>query len=233
MTQLPARLSPPDAAWLGDRAAWPTELVEADGTVAGYLARAVPHRFLRDVREPATLEHLIHDGAVSDRERLLILADLAGTLARLHSMGIVVGGLSPQTVLFAASGEPGCFLVGCDTMWMGGAHALPPAEAPLPADEPLGTPQSDGYLFASLVVRVMTRDPWAVDGARLGVFGAGVAELATAALQQPPFGRPTLSQWAARLREEPRPPRSPRPRPPPAPPPRRPGRSPSSRSATV
>ncbi|MFI6479751.1 hypothetical protein ACIBH1_17590 [Nonomuraea sp. NPDC050663] len=201
MTQLAGRLSPPDAAWLGEKAAWPAETVEMDGAVVGFLMRAVPHRFLRDVREPATLEHLIRDQGGSDRERLLVLADLADSLVRLHSMGIVVGGLSPRSVLFAVGGEPGCFLVGCDTMGMGGAHALVPADVPLPGDEPLGTPQSDGYLFALLVVRVLTRDPGAVDGRRLGAFGGGVADLAAAALQQPPFSRPVLSQWAARLRE--------------------------------
>ncbi|MEV4371398.1 hypothetical protein AB0J71_30300 [Nonomuraea sp. NPDC049637] len=214
MTQLTGRLSSSDAAWLEERAAWPAELVEENGAVVGFLMRTVPQRFFREtpgpsgaVRRLATLDRLFgqEQEDVTDRDRLLILADLADTLARLHATGVVAGDLSPKNVLFTTEPRPGCFLIGCDAMGLGGARALPPVEPPsdrrIPAGERPGTPQGDAYQFALLVIRVFARDPSATDVSALAAVHPGLAEFATAALDQPPFGRPMPAQWAARLRE--------------------------------
>ncbi|MEU1721094.1 hypothetical protein [Nonomuraea sp. NPDC005692] len=212
MTQLTGRLSPSDAAWLEERAAWPAELVAENGAVVGFLMRTVPQRFFREtpgpsgaVRRLATVDRLFGRDDVTDRDRLLILADLADTLARLHTMGVVVGDLSPENVLFTTEPRPGCFLIGCDAMGLGGARALPPVETPpdrrIPAGEQPGTPQGDAYQFALLAVRVFARDPSATDVSALAAVHPGLAEFATAALDQPPFSRPMPAQWAARLRE--------------------------------
>ncbi|WP_433258410.1 hypothetical protein ACQPYK_23420 [Streptosporangium sp. CA-135522] len=212
MTQLIGRLSPSDAAWLVEKTTWPAELVETNGAVTGFLMRTVPQRFFFDVRTPsgtvrqlATMDLLFDQESVTDRDRLLILADLADTLARLHAMGIVVGELSPKNVLFTTGPQPECFLIGCDAMRLGGAQALPPVETPpgwqVPAGEQQGTPQSDAYKFALLAIRVFARDPSSTDVSRLAAISPGLTDFAMAALRQPSFNRPLPPQWAVRLRE--------------------------------
>ncbi|MFI7114391.1 hypothetical protein ACIBK9_49330 [Nonomuraea sp. NPDC050227] len=216
MTQLAGRLSPSDVAWLEERAAWPAELVEENGAVVGFLMRTVPQRFFREtpgpsgaVRRLATLDRLFGQEDVTDRDRLLILADLADTLARLHAAGVVVGDLSPENVLFTTEPPPGCFLIGCDAMGLGGARALPPVKTPpdrrIPAGEQPGTPQGDAYQFALLAIRVFARGPSTTDVSALAAVHPGLAEFATTALDQPPFSRPMPAQWAERLREAARP----------------------------
>ncbi|MEV4373515.1 hypothetical protein AB0J71_41095 [Nonomuraea sp. NPDC049637] len=153
-----------------------------------------------------------HDGAhgggigrrVDDRDRLLLLADLADTLARLHAMDIVVGDLSPEHLLFATDGSPECFLIGCDMMRLAGAAALPQVETPgweIPADEPDGTPQGDAYRFALLAVRLLARDRTSTDPGRLAAVAPAAADLAAAALNGLADERPRPGQWAEELRE--------------------------------
>ncbi|MEV4114620.1 hypothetical protein [Nonomuraea sp. NPDC049695] len=261
MTDLIGRLPGWDAAWLCDKTAWPAGLVESGDAVTGFLMRSVPHRFSFDLRtlsgaerKLATVEFLLNDDAyvgqiglrVSERDRLLLLADLADTLARLHSMDIVVGDLSPKNLLFATEASPECFLIDCDAMRLGGVEALPQVETPdwqIPAAEQKGTPQSDAYKFALLAVRVFARDQSSTDLGRLAAVSPALADLATAALHQPPSQRPAPAQWATQLRQAalsasttptvvpPPPPGPPGPSPvPPYPP--RPGQSPA-RSAKI
>ncbi|MEV1177424.1 hypothetical protein [Nonomuraea sp. NPDC049784] len=219
MTDLIGRLPGWDAAWLCDRTAWPAGLVEAGGAVTGFLMRSVPHRFSFDLRtlsgtarKLTTLEFLLNDDAyvgqiglrVSERDRLLLLADLADTLARLHSMDIVVGDLSPKNLLFATEASPECFLIDCDAMRLAGVEALPQVETPdwqIPADEQKGTPQSDAYKFALLAIRVFARDQASTDPGRLAAVSPALADLAAAGLHQPPLHRPVPAQWAAELRQ--------------------------------
>ncbi|MCK2218691.1 hypothetical protein MF672_033580 [Actinomadura sp. ATCC 31491] len=139
MAGLVGRLPGWDAAWLCDKAAWPAELVESDGAVTGFLMRAIPRRFTFEPREPpgaerrpATVELLLDApiGGAGDRDRLLLLADLADTLARLHTMDIVARDLSPGNVLFATEGPPECFLIGCDAMRLAGADVFPEVKTP-------------------------------------------------------------------------------------------------------
>ncbi|MFI6600517.1 hypothetical protein ACIBHX_30100 [Nonomuraea sp. NPDC050536] len=219
MTDLIGRLPGWDAAWLCDKTAWPAELVEAEGAVTGFLMRSVPQRFSFDLRtlsgtmrKLTTMEFLLNDDAyvgqiglqISDRDRLLVLADLADTLNRLHSMDIVVGDLSPKNLLFTTGASPECFLIDCDAMRLGGAEALPQVETPdwrIPADEQKGTPQSDAYKFALLAIRVFARDQASTDPVRLAALSPALAEFAAAGLHEPPSQRPVPEQWAARLRE--------------------------------
>ncbi|WP_125637799.1 hypothetical protein [Nonomuraea sp. WAC 01424] len=219
MAGLIGRLPGWDAAWLCDKTAWPAEVVESEGEVTGFLMRSVPHRFSFDlrtlsgsVRRPATMEFLLNDDAyvggvglrVSDRDRLLVLADVADTLARLHTMDIVVGDLSPKNLLFATEGSPECFLIDCDAMRLAGAEALPQVETPdwqLPADEPKGTPYGDAYKFALLAVRVFARDQTSADPGRLAAVSPALAALAAAGLHGPPDQRPLPGRWAGELRQ--------------------------------
>ncbi|NUR88450.1 MAG: hypothetical protein HOY71_30545, partial [Nonomuraea sp.] len=219
MADLVGQLPGWDAAWLCDKTAWPAELVESGGSVTGFLMRAVPQRFAFDLRtlsgttrKLATMEFLLNDDAyvgqiglqVSDRDRLLVLADLADTLARLHAMEIVVGDLSPKNLLFTTGASPECFLIDCDAMRLRGVEALPQVETPdwqIPLDEPKGTPQGDAYKFALLAVRVFARDQSSTDPGRLAAISPGLADLAAGALSHPPADRPDPAQWAVRLRD--------------------------------
>ncbi|QYC40961.1 hypothetical protein Nocox_16740 [Nonomuraea coxensis DSM 45129] len=245
MTDLVGRLPGWDAAWLCDKTAWPAELVETDGAVSGFLMRAVPQRYFFDLRtlsgaerRPATLEFLLNDDAyvagvglrISDRDRLLLMADLAGTLARLHAMDIVVGDLSPKNLLFSADAPPECFLIDCDAMRLAGAEAMPQVETPdwrLPGGEEKGTPRGDAYKLALLVVRIFARDQTSTDPGRLAAVSPALADLAAAGLQEDPELRPGPEQWAAALREAAGSasavPTLPSPPPPPPPPPGPPG----------
>ncbi|YCK37087.1 hypothetical protein ACNF49_24445 [Actinomadura sp. ATCC 39365] len=231
MAGLIGRLPGWDAAWLCDKAAWPAEIVVSGGAVRGFLMRSVPHRFSFDLRtpagterRPATMELLLNDDArdgahdhardgahvggigrrVGDRDRLLLLADLADTLARLHTMDIVVGDLSPERLLFATEGSPECFLIGCDAMRLAGAAALPQVEASgreIPADGPEGTTQGDAYGFALLAVRLLARDRTSTDPGRLAAVAPAAADLAAAALHGPADERPRPERWAEELRQ--------------------------------
>ncbi|MFI6986894.1 hypothetical protein [Nonomuraea wenchangensis] len=219
MTGLIGRLPGWDAAWLCDKTAWPAELVETDGAVSGFLMRAVPQRYFFDLRtlsgaerRPATLEFLLNDDAyvagiglrISDRDRMLLMADLAGTLARLHAMDIVVGDLSPKNLLFSTDAPPECFLIDCDAMRLAGAEAMPQVETPdwrLPEGEEKGTPGGDAYKLALLVVRMFARDQTSADPGRLAAVSPALADLAAAGLQEDPALRPGPEQWAAALRE--------------------------------
>ncbi|MGW0809073.1 hypothetical protein [Nonomuraea sp. NPDC002799] len=219
MTGLIGRLPGWDAAWLCDKTAWPAELVEQDGVVTGFLMRSVPYGFSFDLRtlsgserKLATWEFLLNDDAyvggiglrISERDRLLLLADLADTLTRLHTMDIIVGDLSPKNLLFSTEASPACFLIDCDAMRLAGAEALPQVETPdwqIPADEQKGTPQSDAYKFALLVIRVFARDQTSTHLGPLAAVSTALADLATAALQRPPLERPLPGQWAVQLRQ--------------------------------
>ncbi|MEV4284851.1 hypothetical protein AB0K40_05050 [Nonomuraea bangladeshensis] len=241
MTDLIGRLPGWDAAWLCDKTAWPAELVETGGAVSGFLMRAVPQRYFFDLRtlsgaerRPATLEFLLNADAyvagiglrISDRDRLLLMADLAGTLARLHAMDIVVGDLSPKNLLFSTDAPPECFLIDCDAMRLAGAEAMPQVETPdwrLPEGEEKGTPGGDAYKLALLVVRMFARDQTSADPGRLAAVSPALADLAAAGLQEDPALRPGPEQWAAALREAAGsasavPPLLPPPPPPPGPP---------------
>ncbi|WP_405016131.1 hypothetical protein OHV05_02710 [Kitasatospora sp. NBC_00070] len=140
-------------------------MVEQGGRTSGFLIRAAPDRFRFDLRSlssgatgwrtrsscsTANLEFLLNDDAyvagigltVSERDCLL-LADLAGTLGRLHRIGATVGDLSPKNLLFSSDDRPGCFPIDCDAMLLRGASVLPQAETPdrqLPANEEKATP---------------------------------------------------------------------------------------------
>ncbi|MGW4799425.1 hypothetical protein ACWEPC_44130, partial [Nonomuraea sp. NPDC004297] len=208
MAELIGRLPGWDAAWLAGKAAWPAELVEADGDVTGFLMRSVPRRHLFDLPTPsgpsptaATLDILLNDDAhtariglrAADRDRLLLLADLADTLTRLHTMGVVVGDLSPRNVLFSTAAPPECFLIGCDTMRLDGADVLPrPGKRgwQLPDGAERGTAEGDAHALALLAIRLLARDQVTTDPDRLAAAGPALGELARAALERPPSDRP-------------------------------------------
>jgi len=213
-------LSGAEGRWLCDRTAWPAAVVQRQGRTCGFLMRAVPDRFqfnLRTLtgvnggpRRLANMEYLLNNDTyiagigltVSDKDRLLLLADLAATLARLHRLGITVGDLSPRNLLFSVSPQPECFLIDCDAMRLRGATALPQAETPdwqVPAGEELATPTSDVYKLGLLAVRLFARNQTSTDTAALAAMSPALGALARASLDHDPARRPTPAAWAEQL----------------------------------
>lgn len=204
-----------DARWLATTTAWPSAVVEESGAARGFLMRSVPDRFhfeLRGLkssgeRRLANFEYLLNDDAyiggvglqVSDRDRIMLLHDLAGTLIRLHGMGIAVGDLSPKNLLFTTDPRPECFLIDCDAMRVRGASVLPQAETPdwqLPAGEERATAAGDAYKFALLAVRLFARSQTTLDPSALALTSSVLGDLAREGLSADPAARPDLERWA-------------------------------------
>ncbi|MFC7469957.1 hypothetical protein ACFQVA_23930 [Actinomadura keratinilytica] len=188
---LPGASTAAQGQWLCERTAWPAAVVRRQGVTCGFLMRAVPERFTFDLRglgntvvgrHLANLEYLLNDDAyvagiglvVSDRDRFLLLADLAETLDRFHTMGVTVGDLSPKNLLFTTAPRPACFFIDCDAVRLRGATALPQAETPdweVPSGERKATPASDAYKLALLAVRLLGRHQTSTDPAALASYG--------------------------------------------------------------
>ncbi|HSA52225.1 MAG TPA: hypothetical protein VLH10_19230 [Yinghuangia sp.] len=219
MPDLLETLSPEDAQWLCEKTAWPGAVVERGGSPCGFVMRAVPDRFRFAFRSSARtrsgtprlarLEHLLGDdahiarigSAVSDRDRLLLLADVAKTLARLHRFDIAVGALAPKNLLFATTPQPECFLIDCDAAQLRGGTALPEAAAPdwQHPDGEHGTRAGDIRKFGLLAIRLFARDHTATNPARLAAISPTLADLARASLDPAPIRRPALAEWAEQL----------------------------------
>ena len=158
----------------------------------------------------ATFEYLLADSAAPSgggpqlgaHDRLLLLADLAVTLDRLHRLGIAVGNLSPRNLLFATHPAPHCFLIGCDTMRLDGRSALPQTEADewrIPAGEEAATAQSDAYKFGLIAIRMFARDRNSVDTYALAAMDPALGTLASAGIGPDPAGRPAPGEWVGIL----------------------------------
>ncbi|MFF3215839.1 hypothetical protein ACFYYB_35135 [Streptomyces sp. NPDC002886] len=217
---LPGRLTGEQGRWLCEKTAWPATVVRRGGQTCGFLMRAVPDRFRFTLRTLAagsqgsprltTLEYLLNEDAyvagigltVTDRDRLLLLADLATTLDRLHRFGVAVGDLSPKNLLFTLTPRPECFLIDCDAARTDGATVLPQAETPdwhVPAGEERATRQSDTYKLALLAVRLFAHDQASTDPAALAAIDPALGALARASLGTDPAARPTPAAWAEQL----------------------------------
>lgn len=216
-----AALPDDERVWLGERTAWPTELVAHEGRVCGFVMRRVPdtHSFvpLTLTGQPASAprlaqvelllnsdDYVARSGLkISERDRFALLADLADLLARLHGLGIAVGDLSPKNLLFEPAGAARCFMIDCDAVAVAGTTVLPQVQTPdwcLPAGEPTGTAQGDAFKFALLAIRLFTRDQ--TDAAIEPLLAAAptLGELATLAVMMPPDDRPPPGAWATPLK---------------------------------
>jgi serine/threonine protein kinase len=217
---LPGRLTGEQGRWLCEKTAWPAAVVRRGGQTCGFLMRAVPDRFHFTLRtlaagnqgspRLATLEYLLNEDAyvtgigltVTDRDRLLLLADLATTLDRLHRFGVAVGDLSPKNLLFTLTPRPECFLIDCDAARTDRATVLPQAETPdwhVPTGEERATPHSDAYKLALLAVRLFARDQSTIDPAALAAIDPALGALARASLASDPAARPTPATWSEHL----------------------------------
>lgn len=209
-----------DATWLRDNSAWPVALVEEGGRIRGFLMRAVPADFFftplslsaTTLGKPklCAFEFLFNDETymadiglrVSDHDRLMLLAFLAGSLHRMHRLGIAVGDLSPKNLLFHTGSRPACFFIDCDAMRVGGGSVLPQVETPdweLPRGEELATPRGDVFKFGLMAVRLFDRNQISRDPRALEAVSADLGDLARRSLGQDPAGRPLPVEWLESL----------------------------------
>ncbi|MEU7056800.1 hypothetical protein [Streptomyces sp. NPDC046197] len=202
--------------WLARNTAWPAALVTERGDVCGFLMRQIPDDFFLTVpsgeRKARGFEFLLNPqdfvartvGEVSPRQTFGLLLALADTLERMHALGVVAGDLSPKNLLFSLSGQrPGCFLIDCDAMGVGGDWALRPVQTlgwKLPEGEAPETRQGDTYKFALLAVRLFLHEQHGQDPAALARMDATVGDLAARGLSRTPSDRPALSEWLDPLR---------------------------------
>ncbi|AGL18929.1 hypothetical protein [Actinoplanes sp. N902-109] len=203
--------------WLCESTAWPAALVGTGGTVCGFLMRRIPAEFQQPWGDggavvPAAMQFLLNPQAylnrkgiaVSTQQRLQVLESVADTLARLHSLGIVVGDLSPNNLLVRLDGRPGCFFIDCDAMRLHGDDVLEQVETPewsVPRpSEPIATPASDAYKFGLLAVRLFAQDQMGADVSALAGVSAGLGVLARRSLAENSAARPAPGDWLAELR---------------------------------
>ncbi len=196
------------------RLAFPRKLV-AVGTerLSGFVMPRIPERFFLPNGREKKLQNLLNGPEFaakigtpfSDRERFLLLADLATTLHELHDDGIAVGDISPMNVLYTFDPEPEAYLIDCDSMIVGGHRALDPAETP-DWDAPGGTgppdeaDADDAYKFGLLVLRLLVGDQQVRDPDRLPAgTPAEIAALLRTSLSSRRRTRPRIEAWLAPL----------------------------------
>lgn len=194
------------------RVAWPQVIVRRDSVVRGFLMPRIPPGFTVSMRfgdevtlENALVQYLLNPATylterglrLTDRFRLEFLRDTADTLALFHKLGIAVGDLSPNNLLFSLTGRPRCFFIDCDAMRLAGESVLAQTETPdwqisAVSEEELGTPASDAYKFGLLVVRLFATDQQARDPA---VVPVRLRDLVTSSLSADPDKRVAPTAW--------------------------------------
>jgi hypothetical protein len=210
---------PADAALRIDEvAAWPAAMVERDGRPCGFLMRRAPGEFATDLTFPsgrsrrlARMELLLNDASylaardvrIDDRFRLELLLDTARAIELFHRLGVVVGDLSPNNLLFTRDRRPRCFFLDCDGMRLPGTSVLEAAEtvdwqAP-PGEGSGATPATDSYKFGLLCIRLFAGDQSTRDPAALERAGGRLRALAERALAADPRRRPSMGQWSLAL----------------------------------
>lgn len=219
-------LSPADRADLDRCTVWPRAVVKERGTVVGLLMPLIGQEFFFEATDQATgvttsklreLQWLIATPAqltangaqdVDETDRLVLLAQLAYDIARLHKQDWVYGDLSFKNAAFAIS-PPRMILLDCDgaadlhNLRRKQSHSIgwePPECAQLNMQDKA----TDVYKVGLAILRCLSpgkgaatmRDPKRLTG-RLDA--AGVA-LITRAVDQDPAKRPTAKELFAYLR---------------------------------
>lgn len=217
------RLSPGDRAMLDSQAAWPLCRVTEGGQATGFLMNRVPDAFMwRTSGGNARLteaQYLLRPTKVAfqsvpqptPEERLELVRAYVALLDRLHDWGLVFGDISHANLLWSIAPVPAVHLIDCDGVRrMGGNPVLPQADTP-DWDDPLvsqGRPtlDSDRYKIALLVVRILSRTPYARPGEEWfpvpGVLNDRQLSTVTRLLTQAAGAagsRPDMRQWAAAL----------------------------------
>ena len=219
LTGFPGTLAHHDGLWIHENSAWPAVVVQDKGAACGFLMRAVPPAFhfnfqtqtrgaqrkLADMAFLLNAEHYVRRSgiAVTDRDRLALLGNVASVLSRLHSHGVAVGDFSPKNVLFSFRPSIRCFLIDCDAVCLRGHTVLDQIETPdweTPAGEPRATPATDAYKFGLLAIRLFARDQSSRDIGALAAVAPELGRLAQLSQHPDPLRRPPLGTWSTALR---------------------------------
>lgn len=196
--------------------AWPQAVVRRDGVVRGFLMRRVPARFVVPMSfgqevtdELARVQFLLNPAEyvhargldTSTRFRMELLHDTAYALALLHGLGISVGDLSPNNLVFSPAARPRCFFIDCDAMRLRGEDVLDQVETPdwQAGGTQLATPETDVYKFSLLAIRLFAgdqreRDPRVVPSALRPLVVRGLSAAVTR--------RPTATLWVRQLEKD-------------------------------
>lgn len=198
--------------WLCEATSWPAALVVTGDRVTGFLMRRIPDRFRRPwgkngAEVPASLQYLLNPQAYLNRigieldtdTRLQLLGSIADVIARLHSLGVVVGDLSPNNLLVDLD-DPGCFLIDCDGMRLRDQDVLSQVETPewhvpRPGCEPVATPASDSYKFGLLAARLFAQEQMGRDLCVLAGVSSDLGVLARRSLDTNSTARPSMGDW--------------------------------------
>lgn len=200
MVAFPGQLALPDSRWIGENTTWPVVLAERGGAVCGFLMRAVPGEYSYPGDSYLDAAH----AGIADADRLRMLRSLAMALVRLHEIGVVVGDLSPRSVLFSYGSSARCLLLGCDAMQLNGQTALSQVEAPgweVPVGEAKTTMASDAYKFGLLAIRLLARDPKSRDESVIASMSSELGLLAALSQSLDPMRRPSLRAWVGALEQ--------------------------------
>lgn len=218
MVRFPQQLDHASSEWLQRNTAWPAMVVEDNGEICGFLMRRVPPEYYFTYltqsqggkQKPADVAFLLNPDSyvarsgisVSDRDRIALLGWLADGLSRLHSLGVVVGDLSPKNILFSLAPSPSCFIIDCDAVQLRGQNVLRQLHTPeweVPATEPALAPASDAYKLGLMAIRLFARDQSARDPVALAGISPQLERLARRSLSHDPGQRPAPAEWIAPL----------------------------------
>ncbi|RAO50858.1 hypothetical protein [Micromonospora saelicesensis] len=219
MIEVPFSLSAQDRHELLAAAAWPRDIVTENDRVRGFTMALVPQRFHTTLKllndRPVRLgqaQLLLNPSdyldrvelRIDDQFRLELLADVARTLRLFHRLGLTVGDMSPNNLIYSRTGKPRCHFIDCDAMQLNGRTVLPQVETTdweVPAGGGvLGSKVSDTYKFALLCVRLFAGDQSTTDPSALLRAGPGIHALAIRALSGDAGDSPGLGTWEKHLR---------------------------------
>ncbi|GAB3895994.1 hypothetical protein ACFQ1S_03785 [Kibdelosporangium lantanae] len=206
-------LPPEDRRQLTSRAAWPQYVVRDNDVVHGFVMARAPDEFQVTMAWPGgereavlgQVQFLLNDNDyleardlhVTAEFRLAFLRDVVTTLDLFHRLGITVGDLSPNNLLFSMP-DPRCYFLDCDAMSLNTSTILDQVETPDwrvsdLGDEPLATTSSDNHKLALLAIRLFAGDQHTRD---THVLPKRLRHLATRALDRDPANRPPPRDWA-------------------------------------
>jgi hypothetical protein len=204
--------------WLMSVTSWPWAIVMDNGNACGFLMRAVPDIYTFNfmtvtqggLARLSTVEFLLNSDdyvrragiSISEKDRLNLLATLGDTLSRLHTLGIVIGDLSPKNLLFNLRSYSSCFFIDCDAISLAGESALQQVDTPeweLPAEEEKGTEAGDSYKFGLLAIRLFARDQGSRDVSAVAALSPELGQLARLSQDRNPFNRPGPGSWVSAI----------------------------------
>ena len=204
--------------WLMGISSWPWAIAMDNGAVRGFLMRVVPeiYRFnfmtvtQGSKAKLSTVEFLLNPDdyisrsgiSISEKDRLNLLAALAEAMSRLHSLGVVIGDVSPKNLLFNLNSYASCFIIDCDAVALHGQNALNQVDTPgweVPPGEEKGTEASDSYKFGLLAIRLFARDQDSQDASAISALSPELGRLATLSQHDHTLSRPAPGSWVGAI----------------------------------